>query len=104
MEEDEVTSGGEGARDAEAGRGGADITARSGAGVEGDDDVDEHIQVEDSPSRIAREKAIAAAKARRAAALGKSVDASADESMRLASENGAKAASEAAATASHASE
>ena len=104
MEEEEVTSGGEEARDAGAGHGGEDVTAGSGAAEDEDDDVDEHNQVGDSPSRIAKEKALAVARARRAAALGKSVDVSADESLRLAFEIGAKAASEAAATASHASE
>jgi hypothetical protein len=68
--------------------------------------VDEQIQVEDSPCRAARikEEAIAAAKARRAAAMGKSVEISTDESLRLASEIGAKAASDAATADSRASE
>ena len=92
------------ARDTGAGLGSEVVIAESGAAEDEDDDVDEHIQVKDSSSRIAKEKAIAAAKARRAAALGKSVEVSADESLRLASEIGAKAASDAAATASRASE
>ena len=64
VEEGEVTSGGEEARDTGAGLGSEVVIAESGAAEDEDDDVDEHIQVEDSPSRIAKEKALAVARAR----------------------------------------
>ena len=80
------------------------VTESADVGDEGEEDVDEDIQADASPGQIDREKALAAARARRAAALGKSIDGSADDSLLLASEIGALAASEAAATTSRASE
>ena len=93
-EEEEVNSGEEDAR-----------VARSRLGGDGgEENVDEDIQAEASPRQVDREKALAAARARRAAALGKSIDVSADDSLLLASEIGAQAAFEATATTSRASE
>ena len=79
--EDEVNSGGEEARDGEAARGGADVTAGSGVGDDEDEDMDEHIQVEESSGHAANLKAesIAQAKARRAAATGEATELSTDE-------------------------
>jgi hypothetical protein len=104
-EEEEVNSGEEDARVARSRLGGdAVVTESADVGVGEEENVDEDIQADASPGQIDREKALAAARARRAAALGKSIDVSADDSLHLASEIGAQAASEAAATTSRASE
>ena len=92
-EEEEVNSGEEDARVAET-RLGGDAVVTESADVEG-------VQARASPGQIDREKLLAAARARRAAALG---DMSADDSLLLAAEIGAQAASDAAATTSRASE